>query len=115
MKNLKKFESFIKGRKKIDWSIYDEYEYSEGDGVYLDEESLYKGIIKTTNRESPFVNIKHPKGKHIIASAVHDQNRKDLFKNRCRMCGEYKMFVSTEHAGIETIPLCKSCYEDDYE
>jgi len=61
----------------IDWSIYDDYEYSEGDGLYLDEKSLRKGKIVTTDRKQPFVNRKHPMGEHVINEALRQSILRD--------------------------------------
>ena len=100
----------------IDWSIYDKYEYSEGDGVYLDEKSLREGKIVTTNARQSFVNIKHPMGEHIINKAIGESILRDRspLDVKCQQCNEYKLTTSTMHEGIETIQLCNSCFNDNY-
>lgn len=101
----------------IDWSIYDDYQYSKGDGLYLDEKSLYEGKIVTTDHKQPFVNTKHPLGNHIINRSSHEYIRKSHSNTdtKCRQCHEYKLSTSTFHEGMETIPLCNSCFNDDYK
>jgi len=132
MKYLKSFKESIssnditmttKNENRIDWSIWDEYEYKEGDGVYLDDNELRKGRVVTTNTPSPFINMKHPKGEHIM-----NRNTKDAFNKqrsmirkyvydeepvRCSDCGEYSPDVSTNHLGSITIPLCSNCFNED--
>jgi formylmethanofuran dehydrogenase subunit E len=101
----------------IDWSIYNSYEYSEGDGLYLDEKSLRAGKIVTTDTKQSFVNRKHPMGEHVINKSVGESILRDRspLKVRCQQCNENKLTTSMNHEGIETIPLCNSCFNDNYE
>lgn len=120
MKYLKRFNE----NNIIDWSIYDDYLYSEGDGLYLDEDELRNGRVVTTDRKTPFINIKHPLGEHTMNRSMNDSLskqrsmiRKEVYgeePERCSGCGEYKPSVSRNHDDMETIPLCKSCYNEDY-
>lgn len=108
MKYLKGFNE-----SRIDWSSWDDYEYNEGDGLYLDENELRNGKIVTTDKKSPFINTKHPQGEHTLNQGMRDEVLKGKYKYRCSGCGEYKYSVSRNHYGLETIPLCKDCYEDN--
>ena len=100
--------------RSIDWSVYDRYEYSEGDGQYLDEESLYEGVIVTTDRRQPFINTKHPNGQHLLNVAMHKHDKKSRSNSAvpCSQCREYKLIILTSHHGKETIPLCYACVDD---